>query len=173
MKSFNFKKVLSISFASLTMFSGFCGLNSAKVSAAPVRNSSVVNSEAAFTMKSLNTLIDYNPNVNFDEKQNDIKKGISQFADLMKEDQSKDAWYRSIVKFSEILFTKFKNDRGYLGFTKSDMVILSVLSGLDNISIFKPLNSIREILLNKGSEEIQHELCNEVVLDFLNSNELI
>lgn len=173
MKSFNFKKVLSVSFASLTVLSGFCGLNSVKVSAAPLKKTSTVISKPTLTMEDLSELIDYNPDVNFAEKQNDIKCYISKHKDLMKEDSNRDAWYRSIVTFSEILFTKFKNSRGCLGFNKVNMVILATFYELYNISIFDQINSIREILLNKGSEEAKLGLCSKIVEDFMKSERLI
>lgn len=173
MKLINSKRVLSTTLALLTAFSSLSGLNQAKVSAAPSAKSNAFISENMFTMKNLNALVDYNPDVDFEQKQDEIKKDISKCKHLMKADSSKEAWYRAIVTFSKILFAQLKNINGCRGFSKSDMQILSALCGLDNLSIFEQLNSIREILLNKGLEEMQSKLCYEIVLDFMNSNGII
>lgn len=172
MKSFNFKKVSSISLASLTMFSGLCGLNSAKVSAAPVMKISRVDVKLPLTMGDLNNLIDYNPDVNFDEKQNDIKNYLSTRKDLIKEDPDKDAWCNSIVTFSKILFIKLKNASGYNAFGQTQMKILAKFYDLNSVSIFKPINAIKEVLLNQGSEEAKLDICSEIVADFIKSENI-
>ena len=52
------------------------------------------------------------------------------------------------------------------------MKILAKFYDLNSVSIFKPINAIKEVLLNQGSEEAKLDICSEIVADFIKSENI-
>ena len=170
MKSFNFKKVLSVSLASLAVLSNLGGLSSIKVSAASEKNSSgnVVNiRENSFTIRDLNKIIDYNPNVNMQEKKAAILEAIRNNKKFLKIDANEENWFNAIDMFTKLLFVNFKNASGYRGFSKGDMEMLCILDKFDNVSVFYPIFFIKNMMKDISNKDTCVDICNSFVKDFL------